>query len=133
MTSQKTSNHEEMEEMEDQVVDCIEDCINCHSYCLQTIQHCLHIGGDHAQPDHIRLLMDCAQICQVSADFMMRSSDWDGLVCSVSADICDTCADDCERFREDEFMMECAEICRKCAKSCQEMASMRMDEQMENA
>src|SRR5262245_31958393 len=54
--------------------DCIADCLDCHSVCLATIAHCLKKGGDHAAPEHIRLLQDCAQICIVSADFMLRGS-----------------------------------------------------------
>ena len=35
---------------------CIDECTNCHQVCLSTIQHCLQKGGEHARPDHIRLL-----------------------------------------------------------------------------
>ena len=53
---------------------CIQECTDCHQVCLRTIQHCLGMGGKHAEQQHIRLMADCAQICAVSADFMLRGS-----------------------------------------------------------
>ena len=103
---------------------CIDDCLECHSICLETVTHCLQMGGKHAEPRHIRLLLDCAEICQTSANFMLRSSDLHGHTCGVCATVCTACAEDCERFRDDPQMMACAEMCRRCAASCQEMARM---------
>lgn len=103
---------------------CIDDCLECHSICLETVTHCLQMGGKHAEPRHIRLLLDCAEICQTSANFMLRGSDLHGHTCRVCAEVCTACAKDCERFSDDAQMMACAEMCRRCAASCQEMARM---------
>src|SRR5262245_58067343 len=78
--------------------DCIADCLDCHSVCLATIAHCLEKGGDHAAPEHIRLLQDCAQICIVSADFMLRGSPMHRMMCRMCAEICIVCADDCSKL-----------------------------------
>ena len=102
--------------------DCIADCIDCHSVCLGTIANCLERGGDHAAPAPIRLLQDCAQICIVSADFMLRGSPMHRMTCRICADICMACADDCSKLADDETMVLCAETCRRCALSCAEMA-----------
>jgi|SRR5688572_4197635 len=67
--------------------DCIEECHHCHDICTETITHCLEMGGDHADPKHIRLLLDCAEICQTSANFMLRASDLHGQVCDVCATV----------------------------------------------
>lgn len=83
---------------------------------------CLHEGGDHADPHHIRLLMDCENICHTSEDFMLRGSDLHGLVCGVCAEVCDRCADDCAKL-DGEHMKKCADACRKCAASCRTMAA----------
>jgi hypothetical protein len=112
-----------MQTMLDQrMQDCIQKCHRCHDICMETISHCLELGGKHAEPAHIRLLMDCAEICQTSANFMLRMSDFHGQTCGVCAQICESCADDCERFGDDEMMKQCADICRSCARSCHEMA-----------
>jgi hypothetical protein len=105
-----------------QMQTCIDDCLDCHSICLETVNHCLQMGGKHAGPRHIRLLLDCAEVCQTSANFMLRNSDLHRQVCGVCADVCIACAESCEQFRDDAQMMACAEVCRRCAESCREMA-----------
>lgn len=102
---------------------CIRDCQTCSQVCLETVTHCLQKGGKHAEPQHIRLLMDCAEICQTSANFMIRGSIYHGRTCGVCAEICEACADSCASFTDDVEMQHCAEVCRTCAASCREMAS----------
>jgi hypothetical protein len=76
----------------------------------------------HAEPNHIRVMMDCAEICQTSANFMLRGSDLHVHTCAACAEICDRCAADCERMADDTRMAACAEMCRRCADSCRSMA-----------
>jgi hypothetical protein len=103
--------------------ECIAECLKCHSACLTTVSHCLELGGPHADPAHIGLLLDCAEICQTSANFMLRGSERHQLTCQVCADVCRACADDCERMAgDDQQMRQCAEQCRRCAESCERMA-----------
>jgi hypothetical protein len=102
---------------------CIQECTSCHQTCLAAIQQCLQKGGRHAGHTHIRLLADCAQICTVSADFMLRGSDMHPRTCGVCALVCARCAEDCQRLSaDDEQMRRCADVCRKCAESCRRMA-----------
>lgn len=105
---------------------CIQECLNGHSICLQTTTYCLEMGGKHAEAGHIRLLLDCAEICQTSANFMLRSSELHGRVCGVCAEVCERCAQSCEQFGDDAQMSACAESCRRCAASCKSMASTSM-------
>jgi hypothetical protein len=105
---------------------CIQECRNCASICLETVQHCLKLGGKHAEPAHIRMLMDCAEICQASANFMQRGSPLHMQTCAACAEVCKACAEDCERFKDDEMMAACAQACRSCEASCREMARMPM-------
>lgn len=102
---------------------CIEACTNCHHVCTETLSHCLETGGEHTEAAHVRLLLDCAAICQTSADFMLRGSEFHPHVCGVCAEICDRCATDCERFSDDSEMQRCAQACRRCAESCRRMAA----------
>jgi hypothetical protein len=102
---------------------CIENCTECHNVCVETVDHCLRLGGPHAEADHIRLLLDCAQICATSADFMLRGSDLHPRVCGVCAEACDRCAESCEQLGDDTQMRHCAEVCRRCAESCRRMAA----------
>lgn len=104
---------------------CIDNCRSCHQACVETMYYCLSKGGDHANPNHIGLLLDCAQICETSADFMSRNSELHAEVCGICAEICERCADDCNTMAEsDEQMAACEQECRKCMESCQTMAEM---------
>lgn len=103
---------------------CIQNCADCHRICLETAMQCLQMGGKHAEVAHIRLLLDCANICATSADFMIRGSELHARTCGVCAEICARCAEDCESLgADDDLMKRCAEICRRCAESCNQMAS----------
>jgi hypothetical protein len=104
--------------------ECIQNCSNCHSVCLQTVTYCLSMGGMHAEASHIRLMLDCVEICQTSANFMLRGSDLHTRTCAVCAEVCERCAQDCDRFGDDAQMKLCADTCRQCAESCRRMASM---------
>lgn len=110
--------------MTDDMQMCIQNCVQCAQVCEQMIQHCLSKGGMHSEPSHIRLLQDCADICAVSAKFMMRESKLHPKTCGVCAEACLVCAEDCDRMSDDEMMKMCADVCRRCAESCQKMSSM---------
>jgi hypothetical protein len=101
----------------------VEIMSECHDICLKTLSHCLQQGGRYAQADHITLLLGCAEICQTSADFMLRNSDLHARTCEVCAEVCERCAEDCESLAgDDQIIRDCAEICRRCAKACRQMA-----------
>jgi hypothetical protein len=104
--------------------DCIANCTECHNSCTETAQHSLGLGGPHADPHYIHVLLDCAQMCATSADFMLRGSELHGRVCGICAEACDRCAEECERLANgDETITRCAQICRRCAESCRRMAA----------
>ena len=105
--------------------ECIDRCQSCQAICLETLNHCLELGGRHAAAEHIRLLAACAEICDTSARFMLLGSHFHGRTCDVCAEVCLACADDCESMGDDELMQQCAEICRRCAESCRQMATAR--------
>ncbi len=111
-----------MPHVSDEMEKCIQACTDCHHVCLETLTHCLEQGSEHAAAAHIRLLLDCVQICQTSADFMLRGSELHGRICAVCAEVCERCAVDCEQFGDDAEMQRCAEECRRCSESCRQMA-----------
>src|SRR5215510_2369194 len=90
-----------------------------HRICLETITYCLFKGGKYANENLIRLLQDCAEICQITANFMIRNSDILPAICSACAEICLKCAEVCEWLRDDYLLEACAEACRQCAEFCQ--------------
>ncbi len=99
---------------------CIQACLDCHRSCLHhALTHCLEEGGKHTEPKHFRLMMNCAEICQTSANFMLSGSELHHLTCGVCVQVCRLCAESCEKI---DGMAKCAWACRTCADSCAEMA-----------
>lgn len=105
--------------------DCILICWQCRDTCIKTLYtHCLYEGGKHVEPEHVKLMNDCIEICQLAADFMTRQSSLHVVVCASCADVCEACARSCEAVGGNH-MQGCAEICRRCAESCREMSITR--------
>ncbi|OQW40545.1 MAG: ferredoxin [Nitrospira sp. HN-bin3] len=102
---------------------CIRLCRDCHAQCIELLDHCVTLGGRHVAPAHIRLLMDCAQLCTVTADFMARASALHDRTCTLCAEACRRCAESCAQLAgSDQLLKQCAELCRHCAESCDRMA-----------
>lgn len=106
----------------DDMKECIDTCTDCAQVCEQMVSHCLSRGGDHASPDHIRMLLDCVAACETSAGFMLRGSPLHVLTCGLCARVCRECAEDCARLNDDEMMQECIEVCTDCARVCEQMS-----------
>jgi hypothetical protein len=103
---------------------CIQLCRDRHEMCTQTIAHSLKQGGRHAAPGHIRLFLDCAQMCTVTVDYMLRESKFHDRICRLGSELCEQCGKDCEQVAgDDQLVKQCIEMCRKCAESCERMAS----------
>jgi hypothetical protein len=99
---------------------CIDHCLACYRLCLETwTGHCLEQGGEHVQPEHARLMLNCAQLCQAAAALMLGRSPLHARQCELCAEACENCAESCEELGD---MAACAEACRRCAGSCREMA-----------
>ena len=100
----------------------IRDSLDCYRVCIETITYCLKKGGRLTEPDHVSILTDCAEVCNLNATFIIRDSIYQGRTAQLCADICEKCAISCETIDPmDVELITCAEICRKCAKSCRQM------------
>lgn len=104
-----------------QMDECIQACLDCYRSCLQTAsQHCLEMGGKHTEPEHFRLMLDCAEICRSSAAFMLNGSPFHHQTCGVCAEVCEACARSCAAIGE---MDDCVRACEHCADLCRQMAA----------
>ena len=109
------------EELELETIEaCVAACNDCSRVCLGHVRHCLDIGGDHADPDHIAMLLTCAQVCRTAAELMTLDSEWHPTFCDLCAQVCEECADACAAMDD---MQECTAACRQCAQSCRRMVS----------
>lgn len=105
--------------------ECIDICVECQEICQETLYtHCLEMGGKHVEPEHVKIMADCIEACQTSANFMKRDSQMHTYYCAACAKVCEECAESCEEIGGSE-MEACAEVCYLCAESCRQMGTMR--------
>ena len=101
----------------------INDCWSCHSACLEAVAHGTQVGGRHADAALMQLLLDCAEISQVAANFMLRGSDLYRRICEVCAEVAARCAQAVDDFSDDAVMKLVEEATLRCASSCKQMAA----------
>lgn len=119
-----SAKHERASHLEKYAQECVADCLDCFESATECIPYCLDRGGDHPCIAQLEVFMDCAAICQVSADFLLRGSKSNYLTCGVCAAICERCAFACERIDvSDGHWRRCADACRRCAESCHDLAA----------
>jgi hypothetical protein len=103
----------------EQTAICIDACENCHRICLAlAMNYCLARGGRHARQEHMRLLLNCAQICRLAADFQLTGAPFSEELCAVCAAVCEACSQSCSAL---DGMDECVQACQDCADSCRHM------------
>ncbi len=110
-----------MLDMKSEMPDCIEKCLRCYAACLSTVtRHGIEMGGENAEPAHLRLMLACSEMCRTSAHFMLIGTVHHKHTCKECAEICLECAIECDRVGG---MQECADACRACAEVCSRMAA----------
>jgi hypothetical protein len=121
-------NEQSDEQTHDAMQECIEECVNCHAVCTMTLQHCIATGGDHTEVNLLGILLDCAEICQTSANFMLRGSPYHIVTCAACTELCRACEQACRALANDEQLAHCQEVCAACAESCDRMSEMGSEE-----
>ena len=92
----------------------------CHSICLSTaMTRYLETSPQHHRPQHLRLILDCAAVCALTADLIAHKSQFQARFCALCAEVCDTCRKDCLQLGSLE---DCVEACRVAAQHCRDMA-----------
>ncbi|NBW75813.1 MAG: four-helix bundle copper-binding protein [Sphingomonadaceae bacterium] len=104
--------------------ECIDLCTASHAMCLETASHVATSSRSPSPAPLLALLSDCAEICQTTANSMLRRSALHTILCRACAEACDQCARECERWRDDRQLTLCAETCRRCAEACRHTAAM---------
>ena len=113
--------------IDEEMQECIDNCHQCHELCSAAMQYCLQKGDEYAALGHIRVLIDCAQICQSCEDFLLRGSDLHPAICEACAKVCLRCAESCLGLDSDPLMKECADSCQRCADSCTALATAQVE------
>ena len=104
----------------DDMKSCIEACVACHEACMETTARLRMQGpGDEGQ---IGALLDCADLCRLTASFVGRDSPLHAMACALCAESCQRAARDCERL-DDEGARRVAVACRGTADRCRRLAA----------
>jgi len=91
--------------------ECAAACNNCSTACLQE-------KDVQKMTQCIRLDIDCAQICEITAAFVARNSEHAMHLMKECAEICSKCAKECAKHSDMEHCKVCADLCKKCAEMC---------------
>ena len=109
--------HQVMENKQTSIINilaaCADACYNCSMACLgeKDVPHLAHC---------IRLDLDCAQICQLTAAFISRQSERTKPLLLECVNLCRLCVTECSKHANMEHCKICAEMCKKCADACRE-------------
>ena len=107
--------HEKNRQLLEALNNCAAECNHCATACLgetdvKMLARC------------IRLDIDCAEICQLTAAYVARDSGHVNHLLKECADICEACAEECEKHSHMEHCRQCAAVCRQCAEACLQTA-----------
>jgi len=94
----------------------------CAGECNHCATACLDEEDVHMLSRCIKLDLDCAAICQLTASFVTRDSEHANHLLRECAEICEACAEECEKHAHMEHCRTCAEACRHCADACLHLA-----------
>lgn len=90
----------------------------CASACHHCSTACLEEEDVKMMANCIKLDLDCAAICEISAAFLSRNSENAKFMLHECVEICTRCAAECAKHEDMEHCRKCAEVCRKCADAC---------------
>lgn len=99
------------------------DALNrCAIECSHCAMACLDEEDVKMLKQCIKLDLDCAEVCRVTASLLSRGSEHGEHLLKECAEICIACADECAKYSHMEHCKRCAEECRHCADECTAMA-----------
>lgn len=91
----------------------------CAAACEYCAEKCLEGGAAADTQECIRSCRDCADICILTARFVMRDSRHSRHVMDECLEICNECAQACEQLAgHDGPCAACARKCRECIEAC---------------
>ncbi len=106
-------SHENHRQLITALNDCATECNHCATACLdeqdvKMLSKC------------IKLDIDCAAICSLTATLLARASEHGHHLLKECAEVCNACAEECEKHAGMgmEHCRKCAEACRACAQAC---------------
>jgi hypothetical protein len=105
---------------------CIEECLDCSTSRTACADASLSEPDSQDLIGVVRRSLDCADVCEATAQVVTRQSAYRLPVIRAVVDACATaclaCAEECERHAaHHEHCRICAEVCRRCKKACDDV------------
>ena len=102
---------------------CIEACLDCEQACVVCADACIAEDRTALLIRCIRLDLDCADLCGVTARILSRANepDWTVIRETLQACLaaCKSCGAECRHHTEMQHCQVCADACDACALACQ--------------
>src|SRR5690242_16353757 len=98
--------------------DCVSVCSDTQRACLDTVRYCLDMGGRFSASGRIRVLLDCASMCQTTAQDSRHGSILYAQSASYCADFCERVARELHPLAADAMIQAGVHACKRCAESC---------------
>jgi hypothetical protein len=100
-----------------EIKQCIQDCLNCSATCKRTAEEYKRAGGEHGKGAYVYMLLDCGEICQTAAHFMQHDDPLYGYVCQAALQVVNHSGEECERMGD----TDCANACRIAVESLEQV------------
>ena len=101
--------------MNEELISALNKCTGACNYCTTA---CLEEEDVKMMTACIKLDIDCAAICNLTANFIARGSVHGRHLLKECAEICNQCAAECEKHTKMQHCVSCAEACRACEAYC---------------
>jgi hypothetical protein len=103
--------------------DCIEATSDTYSVSAETFNYCLAGDAGLRDPRHLRLLIDCCEVCQTAQNSLLRGSEVSTMLAAVCVEACEQLAESCRALDgSDDQLIRCAEQCDEAADCCRKLA-----------
>jgi uncharacterized membrane protein len=120
----------------DQVAAVIEAAVTCAQSCVSCADADLVEEGVDDMRRCVALDQSCADVCETTARFLSRPSQWDEFVVHrllrACARTCADCAEECAKHAaHHRHCAICERTCRACEKACEDLLSTEAFEELE--
>jgi hypothetical protein len=101
----------------------IETLNNCATECSHCAMSCLEEKDVKMLTACIKLNIDCAEVCRMTASLLSRGSEHGIHLLAECAEICNACGTECKEHSHMEHCRKCAEVCFNCAEECTSLST----------
>src|SRR6266487_5694265 len=89
-----------------QVRACIDATSYCDTACTETLTYSLDSESDLFDQRHLRLLIDCCEVCQTTQNILLRASELSVMLSAVCAEACEKVAAHCRHLDSSDEQLD---------------------------